>query len=379
MVSDILNRTFEVLMNGIIYIIEIALNILLSIFGLFSRLYSIVSYLIPNLPPRIGASFSSDIKEKTKKLMEYAGIEGNVETFLGYITIYCIVLGMIFFAASFLITPKFYISLIIGMLSFICGFMVAYIVLSITIDKRARSIEEVLPDFLSLVSQNIGAGMTTYDAIKASARPEFGPLSEEIYRISRDMFSGIPMETALLKMTNRIRSEKVERVVRLMIEGLKAGGQIQMVLQEISRDLQREQGLMKRMRVETTSQVAFIIIGVIFGAPVLFAVSIQFIELFDIISKEIHVSEIGHAYMQSSFISLKEISITAPEFFNYAIIILFILSFFGGIVLGLIRHGKILTGSNLIFILVLVFLSLSVFLLVKSGISSLFREMFPIG
>jgi len=379
MVSDRLNRTFEMLMNGIIYIIEIALNILLSIFGLLYRFYLIVSHLIPNLPPKIGASFSSDIKEKTKKLMDYAGIEGNVETFLGYITIYCIVLGMIFFAASFLITPKFYISLIVGVISFICGFMIAYIVLSITIDKRARSIEEVLPDFLSLVSQNIGAGMTTYDAIKASARPEFGPLSEEIYRISRDMFSGIPMETALLRMTNRIRSEKVERVVRLMIEGLKAGGQIQMVLQEISRDLQREQGLMKRMRVETTSQVAFIIIGVIFGAPVLFAVSIQFIELFDIISKEIHVSEIAQPYIQSSFISIKEISITASEFFNYAIIILFILSFFGGIVLGLIRHGKILTGSNLIFILVLVFLSLSVFLLVKSGISSLFREMFPIG
>ncbi|OYT53561.1 MAG: hypothetical protein B6U72_05510 [Candidatus Altiarchaeales archaeon ex4484_2] len=374
-----IGRIFETIIDGIVYIIEIMLGILLVFLGMLSRFLKFISKFIPSVPPRIGTAVPKNTRQQWEDMMRYGGIEGETETFLGYVMTYCIVVALVFIIACSLLGLEVYITLLVGVLTFFFGLVMSYIATAIVVERRAKSVEDVLPDFLSLMSQNIAAGMTTYDAMKSSARPEFGPLSEEIYKVSRDMLSGVPMEAALLKMTNRIRSEKVDRVIRLVIGGLKSGGKLPRVLQEISRDLQREQGLLKRLVGETGAQSGFILIGVIFGAPLLFAVSIQFISLFSLISEEVYSAgfETSQAGVSSSisFISMGGMSVNINEFFNYAIMILFILSFFGAIVIGLLRSGKILTSSNIMLVPVLVILSIGVFLLLKHAISVIFQGM----
>ncbi len=374
-----LGRVFENIIDGIVYIIEIMLSILLIILGMLSRFLKFISKFIPSVPPRIGTAVPKNTKQQWDDMMRYGGVEEETETFLGYVMTYCVVAALVFIIAGYLIGLETYLTLIVGVVVFFSGLIMSYVATALVVERRSRSVEEVLPDFLSLMSQNIAAGMTTYDAMKSSARPEFGPLAEEIYKVSRDMLSGVPMEAALLKMTNRIRSEKVDRVIRLVIGGLKSGGKLPRVLQEISRDLQREQGLMKRMVGETGAQSGFILVGVICGAPLLFAVSIQFISLFSLISEEVHSA--GFETSQSgfsssmSFISTSGMSININEFFNYAIIILFILSFFGAIVIGLLRSGKVLTSGNILLVPVMVVLSIGVFLLLKTVISMIFEGM----
>src|SRR3989338_1305476 len=44
------------------------------------------------------------------------------------------------------------------------------------------------PGFLLLVSSNINAGMTPFNSFQVAARPEFGPLAEEIkYAVSKSL------------------------------------------------------------------------------------------------------------------------------------------------------------------------------------------------
>ncbi len=374
-----INRIFETVIDGIVYIIEIMLNILLIFLGILSRFLGFISKFIPSIPPRIGAAVPKNTRQQWEALMRYAGVEEETKKVLGYVMIYCIVVALAFIIACFILGVEAYITLLVGVFAFISGIVMSYVAVAVVVERRSRSVEDVLPDFLSLMSQNIAAGMTTYDAMKSSARPEFGPLAEEIYKVSRDMLSGVPMEAALLKMTNRIKSEKVARVIRLVIGGLKSGGRLPKVLQEISRDLQREQGLLKRMVGETGAQSGFILVGVILGAPLLFAVSLQFIELFSLISEEVHASdfETAHAGFSSSitFISMGGMSINTSEFFTYTVIILFILSFFGAIVIGLLRSGKVLTSGNITLVPVMVILSIGVFLLFKEVISVVFQGM----
>jgi len=373
----------ENLIDGIVYIIEIMLNILLMIYSQISRFLKFISKFIPSIPPRLGSVAPENLEQKINDLMRYGGIEEEAETFLGYAIVYCIVVGLLFGIGGFMLGLGVLTSLGIAIASFFCGLLMSYVAMSVVVERRSRSVEEALPDFLSLMSQNIAAGMTTYDAMKSSSRPEFSPLSEELYRVSGDMLSGVPMEAALLKMTNRIKSDKVDRVMRLVIGGLKSGGELPRVLQEISQDLQREQGLFKRMEGETRAQVGFILIGIIFGAPLLFSVSIQFIDLFSMISAEVDTSgfDVAKTGFSSTinFITMKGVHISIEEFRLYAVTILFILSFFGAIVIGLLRSGKVVTSSNVMLVPVLVIASIGVFLLMRYIISLMFKGMIITG
>lgn len=376
MLAAVIKNILNNLIDGVVYIIEIMIDLLTVLFALIRRLLNALSKLVPSLPPRIGESFPESIKASLTQKMKYAGIEGDTETILGYITIYSIFLGLILTGVAGIVTRDLSTSLGGFIAGMVIGGITAFASISIIIDRRSSNIELVLPDFLSLMSQNIAAGMTTYDAMRSSIRPEFGPLSDEINQVSRDMFSGIPMETALLRMTNRVKSERIDRVIRLIIAGLKSGGQLPRVLQEISQDLQREQGLMKRMSAETFAQIAFTILGVVFGAPLLFAVSIQFIELFQTIFDEIKKAGVEEMSTEGSMVSIQAMGIEPQLFFFYAVGMLFILSFFGGLVMGLLRNGKVLTGANVVFVPVLVLASLGVFFLLRYVISKIFSEMF---
>jgi len=229
---------------------------------------------------------------------------------------------------------------------FVLVFVISYLILNILADRRGASIDAVLPDVLQIVSVNMIAGMTPYNSLLVAARPEFGPLAEEIHKAVQDTMSGKPLADSLRDISKRVRSDKLKRCINLMVQGMESGGDLSKVLQGIAKDIRYVQSLQKEMKANTTSYSMFILFAILIGTPLLLGVSITFVEVFSAIFATIDVGSMEGAG-QTSMISLEGLSIT-PEFFNmYAIFVLMISGFFGGIMIGVIQTGKASSGITM--------------------------------
>ena len=69
------------------------------------------------------------------------------------------------------------------------------------LEAKAKFMEKVLPDALQLMSSNLRAGMTPERALLLAARSEFGPLSDEINRVGKEVAVGKGVDEALLDIT----------------------------------------------------------------------------------------------------------------------------------------------------------------------------------
>lgn len=331
---------------------------------------------------RLGSYFSAKSKNSVSMMVIYAGLTRNPEEILGLVLMYSIMLSV---AVTFLAVasgPESYFGLppraiiLIAMLGpFIATWVFFYLLFIVMIERRTSSVEKVLPDVLTMISQNMIAGMTVYNSLWIAARPEFGPLALEIQSVARETLGGESFEKSLMNMSSRIKSYKLSRSVKLMIQGMRSGGELPTVLQEIANDIRTEQNLLKRMSAQTTSQAMFIIFALLIGAPLLFSSSLQFVSIFNKIYEKVGYGNTGANEMprQTGMIALQKLPITADFFFQYAIIILAVLGLFGALLIGLIKTGKLSTGVPLMPLLVII--SIIIFWGMNTLLGSFFKGM----
>ena len=351
--------------NFAIRVATIIYNILKTPGRLFVR-------IVKPLHQKLGSYFPFNIRDKLAKEFTYAGLIRSPEEILGVTLMYSLLLPIVVFLilTTFGFESRF---LMLGVgVSFVLVWIVLVMIIIILVERRTSSIEEVLPDVLSMISQNMIAGMTPYNALWIAARPEFGPLAVEIQNVARDTLAGSSLENALTAMTKRVKSHKLERAVRLMIQGMRSGGDLPTVLQEIANDMRNEQNLIKRMRSETTAQAMFIVFAIAIGAPLLFASSLQFVKIFSEIYGKVETGGLVQ-YAQTGMMTLQPLSIKPDFFYWYAIAILIISAGFGAVLVGLIRSGKLSSGITLIPILIAI--AVFIFLGLNYALSSFFGGM----
>ena len=128
-----------------------------------AKIYRIISRLVPSF-----------LSKKLKSFYEYSNIKIEYESFLGFVTVMSILIGV---AGGFLLGAYFRQSFWIFFfsLSILTGVSI-YLWLTFLVDKKASLIEDALPDALQLMASNLRAGMTPDKALLLSSRPEFGPL-----------------------------------------------------------------------------------------------------------------------------------------------------------------------------------------------------------
>ena len=366
-VFQILSKFFEIILG----VARIFIILLLLFFKIVNKV--IRSFMI-YVPKIVGSIIPKKRLVTMDQKLVYAGVKMTSTEIIGLTMVYGAAISSISFLLSYLILNSIPLTLIATILSFTAVMIIPYIMISILTEKRSESVEGVLPDVLSMVAQNMLAGMTSYNALWTAARPEFGPLAVEVQNVARSTLTGIPLTDALVGMTNRISSDKLARTVRLIVQGMKAGGDLPSVLQGISRDMRTENNLKKRMASETNAHVIFILFALIIGAPMLFAVSHEFISIFSMMMDRIDVSSLKEAAAQQSMIKLSELSIT-PEFFQiYAVAILSVSATFGALLVGILRTGKAISGVPSIPMFAAI--AVGIFLIMKFALNSFFGSMF---
>ena len=374
LVGMIVDTLVSIISSVVLAIADLVMTILNFIILIVKRLTSRFVRFAKSLHTRLGSYFPRASKSRMSRMIIYTGLTRNPEEILGVVLIYSIMLPVMTTLVAIALNLSLFMIILAAIIPFSLVWILLYLFFFLLIDRRTSSVEKVLPDVLTMISQNMIAGMTTYNALWVAARPEFGPLAVEIQTVARETLSGESFENALIGMSDRIKSYKLSRSVKLMVQGMRSGGELPTVLQEIANDIRTEQNLFRRMRSETTSQTMFILFALLIGAPLLFAASLQFVTIFSTIFSETGISTGPSALTQDTgIISIQELPISPDFFWKYAVITLGISGLFGALLIGLIRTGKLSAGVPLIIILIP--LAIIIFVVLEKLLGSFFVGM----
>lgn len=289
-------------------------------------------------------------REKTGVLLDYAGYEGSDPAVFTAKFFYAGVALSVATAVPVYLFFGLLFSLAAAASVFVLVQALPYFMLVIIADRRAREVETILPDALQLMAANIRAGQTTERAIWLSARPEFGPLEDEIKRVSSKVLGGESIDDSLQEMTKRIDSSLLDRAVKLMMEGIRSGGEMATLLEETAADIRTAQEMRKKVKSNVTMYSMFIIFASVFGAPGLFAVSLYFMEVTSKLWGE-QMSNVGQTLSQvgaGSVVSMQGPQVSPSQLQIFSISVIVLTTVCGGFIIGLIQEGKASRGTKYI-------------------------------
>lgn len=318
---------------------------------------------------RIAHKLPAGYSQNLQNTLKYAGFdEHKINKFIGFMTLFAIAIGL---AVAFVMAVfEFQIwSAVGGIISAIVALIILQTAVGLIGDARSRSIELMLPDCLQLIAANIRAGVTVDQAIWLSARPEFGVLEDEIRKVGAKTIGGRPLRQALTEMTHNVSSDILKRAVMLLVEGMEAGGELAKLLEETAGNIRTQQMLRKEIRAAVVMYTMLIFFAAVLGAPVLFAVSIQFvIAIGDLWGPQ----TLGDTQAMGGFGIFK--MATGPQvspdmLLYFALAAVTITTFFGGMIISLVQYGQARRGIK--FTPIIMIIALVVFFVARSVVSGM--------
>ncbi|HHE36555.1 MAG TPA: hypothetical protein ENL16_01945 [Candidatus Woesearchaeota archaeon] len=150
-----------------------------------------------------------------------------------------------------------------------------YFYLNIRIYKRTKLVEDMLPEYLALVSTNLKGGMNFEKSLWAAIKPEFGILAKEIGIVSKRVATGSDVGEALQEFSDKYDSPILRRSIDLIKGEIISGGRITGVIDNLVSDLKKTKALKAEMTAATLTYMIFMAVIVIVIMPALFALSKQ--------------------------------------------------------------------------------------------------------
>jgi len=234
---------------------------------------------------------------------------------------------------------------------------------------RIRKMEQVFPDFLQLMSSNLRAGIIIDRSMLLSVKEEFNPLDKEIQQTGRDIATGKDIESALLDMSKRIKSERIHKTILLIISGIRAGGNLATLLEETSVNM-RERGFVeKRAASNVLMYVIFIFVAVSIGGPLLFGLSSLLVGTLTNL-----LSGMPSGAATNLPFTLSGITISTEFIKYFSLVFIIMTDILASLVLGLVNKGEEREGIR--YLPPLIIISLSVFFLVRWGLSGFMQGLF---
>ncbi|MFH1779521.1 MAG: type II secretion system F family protein [Candidatus Micrarchaeota archaeon] len=300
-----------------------------------------------------------------KKIFSTADVDISVEKFSQRVLLYSILFGL----ALALFLGKY--SEIFGLLGFFTGFLSVhlffYALLLFISRRRATVVEELLPDFLALMAANIRSGMTPDRALLLSSRKELGPLANEIDKAAKKSLTGAPLDEVFLSMSERIDSDLFSKTIDLIVQGVRSGGNLGLLLERTSFDLRRFAAVRKEVQATVLIYEIFIFFATAIGAPVLYGISTVLVEVISKLKPAVQAPVPGIGFASSVSASGAGISVDALIIFS--VLALFITNLFGSMAMGAIYSGKKIDGIK--YFPIMIGIALFLFFLVRFVMQSI--------
>ena len=148
-----------------------------------------------------------------------------------------------------------------------------YAYMDVLIFNRTRKMEEILPDFLEVVSSNLKGGMSFEKSLWMAINPKFGILANEIALAAKKVMTGHDVDIALTEFSMKYNSPMLKRSMNLLISQIQSGGEVSAIIDRIVMDLKKTKQLKAEMSASVLTYMIFIGAIVVVISPVLFALS----------------------------------------------------------------------------------------------------------
>ena len=233
-----------------------------------------------------------------------------------------------------------------------------------------KKMEEVFPDFISLMSSNLRAGMTVDRALVLSARKEFAPLDKEIMQVGKDILTAREISEALYDMGQRIGSEDIRKTIQLITSGIRSGGSLSILLEHTASNIRGRNFVKKKAASNVLMYVIFIFFAVAIGAPLLFALSSVLVQIMASIFADVPVT----ATNANLPFTIGSINISLDFIIYYSAFFITVSAVLASLILGLVSDGNEKDGLK--YTIPLVLIGLTVFFLARLILSSYFADVF---
>src|SRR3989338_7794177 len=369
---------------------------------------------------------SKSLEGKLKIEFIKSGIKTTPIKFIKRLLIISFVLsliGLLFFSGYYLkgrSVAEFPLILINGeIISFfaslgVVGFF-TYTWLTVKKNTRKRKIEEILADYLQLVSANVGAGMPIDQALWYAVRERFGILVEEMEVVAKKTITGGDLGEALIDFAEKYDSDLLKKSVVLLVEGmevgakktitggdlgealidfaekydsdllkksvvllvegLEAGGEVAELINKIAWNVREVQIMRKDISADVVTYVIFIGFAALVAAPLLFALSYRINIIMTTLLSGIDLSgtNVGASLGGSLDITKIGSGLSPNSFKNFAISALLITSVMSAMIISTVTKGSIKGGIRLIPIFAAV--SLLLFFILSAILTALFSGL----
>ena len=118
----------------------------------------------------------------------------------------------------------------------VLGFRVPELFLESIRKKRAKQLNDQLPQALSLISNGLRAGFSFSQAMAVVGREMEAPIADEFAKVLRDNSYGKNMDEALLELGKRTDDEDLDIFITTLLIHLQVGGDLSEILDTISED-----------------------------------------------------------------------------------------------------------------------------------------------
>jgi len=306
------------------------------------------------------------LRAHVKQQLQWAGLPGEERKWLGTLVVQAFVLGLLGAALVQVVLSMLLLTVLAFIAVFLFVFAFRLLILHNRVEKRAAIVESMLPDALRVTASNIKAGMVPLVALRMAARPELGPLREEIEWVTAKSMGTGSLVDALRQISSRIKSKTLERSLSLFASALKSGGTLSLLLENIAEEIRTGMEMREQLIAGTRMYVFFILFTVIIAMPALLSVSLQFVDIVDRMEfANTQVSQNLGLYIASP--------LNYDTLFMISVVTLVMTSLFASALIGVVHRGRKLAGYG--YVPITVIGSIAFFLIMRQYILQIF---FPV-
>lgn len=320
---------------------------------------------------RFSSHYRPRARGRVAQLLVYAGIETNPEVWLGSRLLIVLLFGIVgmllpFSVFQFLdlsayplladtsLPLRMAVGLGIGIGIALLAAILIYMHLYYLITERSHRVEAVLPDFLLMVAANLRSGMTPFAAFQSSARPEFGPLQNEIIYVSSRSLGSESFSDALRALTENIDSPVLRRMILFFENELRSGGKLAYLLETSAEEIRETEESRTQMLIATKTYAIFLGFILVIGLPMLLAISTQFLSIFSKFQSNLGSDTSTSGTSMLGGFSAPKIRVDVRFIDQMALVIIAGTSLLTAILIGIIAEGKTLYGLKYFPVLAIV-------------------------
>jgi len=127
--------------------------------------------------------------------------------------------------------------------------------------RRKDAIDKHLPNLMRDIAEAGRTGMTLTRAIEVSSEQDYGPLTDELRKMTTQLTWKVPLDKALQSFADRCDTLLARRAAMLILEASRTGGDIQASIETVNRHIQEIQNLDQRRKSQMRPYIGIIYIS----------------------------------------------------------------------------------------------------------------------